>query len=207
MELDTSVSTGPVGFDFILCDNHITNATGSNLLLTWTRTDYALTTGWEGSVCDKNMCWLPTDFTKNFQLASGETAILKLQYAPNNLPGSALTKLTVAATGGSGWTTEAYYHASTDITGVTRVNAVKDIFIYPTPVRENMYVVFNQNLRPNRVEVFNVLGQKVKSFSVQLDRNATRIELQLNDLHKGTYFVRLYHDNGNSVITRQITKG
>jgi hypothetical protein len=50
------------------------------------------------------------------------------------------------------------------------------------------------------------LGQKVKTFPVQLDRSTSRVELQLSDLDKGMYFVRVYQDGNSSVITRQFTK-
>ena len=207
-DTETSNCAGAASEFEVSCENHIKNMAGFGDTMVWVRTLVSGPSAWDVAVCDENACYPPNIGTKWFIALNNETSLMKVVFRPNNTSGSGLVKVHVYAKSDSANSNNtAYYHFNT-ITSTSNytAQAVKDIFIYPTPVREIMNVVFNANLKPNRIDVFNVLGQKVKTFPVQLDRSTGRVELQLADLDKGMYFVRVYQDGSSSVITRQFTK-
>jgi hypothetical protein len=75
--------------------------------------------------------------------------------------------------------------------------------VYPNPSSG----VLNIRLQPEgdinqTVEVYNQLGQKVESFELSFTKEMPAVELQLNDLTDGIYFVRVY--DGNTVQTRKV---
>ena len=75
--------------------------------------------------------------------------------------------------------------------------------VYPNPTSG----LLNIRLQPERdifqtVEVYNQLGQKVESFELSFTKEMPAVELQLNDLTDGIYFVRVY--DGNTVQTRKV---
>jgi hypothetical protein len=188
------------------CDNYIRNNTGAYANLKWTRYEMGMPAGWQTTVCDKNNCYSAATSTKNFSLNQGDSGFIKVNFIPNNMAGSGLIKMNVSSLDNM-YSVDSYFFGSTTTgTAAPTVQEVKDILVYPTPVRENAYVVFNPSIRPDRLEVYNLLGQKVKSVPVQLERNSYRAEIQLSELDKGLYFLRVYQSNSNQVITRQFTK-
>jgi hypothetical protein len=75
--------------------------------------------------------------------------------------------------------------------------------VYPNPSNG----LLNIRLQPEgdinqTVEVYNQLGQKVESFELSFTKEMPAVELQLNDLNDGIYFVRVY--DGNTVQTRKV---
>jgi hypothetical protein len=75
--------------------------------------------------------------------------------------------------------------------------------VYPNPTSG----LLNIRLQPEgdinqTVEVYNHLGQKVESFELSFTKEMPAVELQLNDLTDGIYFVRVY--DGNTVQTRKV---
>lgn len=207
IESDTVVCSGDANFLFT-GDNHVNNGNLSDSAhLKWTRYELSMPTGWETTVCDPNNCYSVSTATKNFSLKPNFNGILKVNFIPNGVVGSGLVKLNVQSTDVAGTSLDAYFFATSTLgTATPTVQEVKDIILYPTPVRENVYVVFNPNMKPERLDVYNLLGQKVKSFPVQLERNSYKTELQLADLDKGLYFIRVYQQGSNLVLTKQFTK-
>lgn len=68
--------------------------------------------------------------------------------------------------------------------------------IYPNPVEEVIYITFSENVQ--RVEILNVLGQKVKPIE-----NVSKT-IDVSDLQSGIYFIQLFVDN--DVITKSFIK-
>lgn len=203
LEEDTSYASGSPNF-IIECDNSVQNLSANSVNLKWTRTELMMPSGWASQVCDKNNCYNPPVSIQSFVLAPNETGALKVKFVPNG-PGTSMVKLDVNATDNSGLNTTAYFVAMANSTGI-KTQEIRDLLMYPTPVRENMQVVFKPTMKPLRIDIFNVLGQKVKTFPVQLEPNNFRMELQLSDLDKGMYFLRLYQAGSTQVITKQFTK-
>lgn len=207
MTHDTSHCSGDPASLFT-CDNYVTNNTGAYSNMKWTRYAVDMPAGWETTVCDKNNCYSTTTDTKNFSLDNSQSGFVKVNFIPNGTPGVGVIRINVSSLDET-YSTDAYFVGTApESVGINNpeMQEVKDIFLYPTPVRENVYVVFNPGLRPDRIDIHNVLGQKVKTFPIALERNNYRTELPLSDLDKGLYFLRVYQNGTTQVYTKQFTK-
>ena len=80
-------------------------------------------------------------------------------------------------------------------TGFDAVNETeKEVMVYPNPVSEVLYI---QDLEPVKVQVFNTLGQKVKTFE-----NAT--EIDVSGWAEGVYLLRITVADG-MVFERKVS--
>ncbi len=204
-EEDTTYASGFYndGAD-IPCSNHIINNGSLTYNIKWSKTEY-LPSGWESSFCDKVNCWIPTVMTKTFNLNAGEEAIMKVLARTNNNPGIGMVNINVTSPDDDNLNLNAFYVVTAqEATGITKVQTLKDITLYPIPAREFITVLVNPNFKATRMEVYNVIGQRVKSDVFTTDKN-NRIDLNILDLDKGMYFVRVYSSN-NTVLTKQFTK-
>jgi hypothetical protein len=204
-EADTTYASGFYndGAD-IPCTNHLINNGSMTYTIKWTKTEF-LPTGWESSFCDKVNCWIPSVMTKTYPLNAGEQAIMKVLARTNNNPGIGMVKINVTSPDDDNLNLNAYYIVTAqEGTSISKVQSMKDVTIYPIPANEYITVLVNPNLRANRMEIYNVLGQRLKSELFTAEKN-NRIDLNIQDLDKGMYFVRVYNSN-NTVITRQFTK-
>lgn len=77
-------------------------------------------------------------------------------------------------------------------TGIGHNNMTKDVFIYPNPTSNTLYVV---NQKANTVEIYNLTGQVIATFNNQNVIN-------VSNLSQGTYFVKVITDS--KVITEKI---
>ncbi len=69
-----------------------------------------------------------------------------------------------------------------------------DIFVYPNPANEQLNIRSDEPL--DRVEIYSILGQKVKSISI----HGTKLSIDMSDLTQGTFFVNVYTRNLNQVF-------
>lgn len=76
------------------------------------------------------------------------------------------------------------------VTGIAPTVVNDNMEVYPNPVVNNMFLT-NIDNTPVSVDVMNMTGQVVKTFSV----NNSTATLSLDDLSTGSYFVRIYNDN------------
>ncbi len=72
--------------------------------------------------------------------------------------------------------------------------------LFPNPVQGELNVHFSTQTGTHNLELYNVLGQKVTTFSFPAETQKTKIDL--TDLAKGVYFVKV-EENGK-VVTQKI---
>jgi glycosidase len=72
----------------------------------------------------------------------------------------------------------------------------KQIIVYPNPVKN----VFSVSTEVEKVELFAVTGQKVKTFSNVSANN----ELNVQDLERGIYLVKLFYNDVNFVVQKMV---
>ena len=69
--------------------------------------------------------------------------------------------------GGSPYSGTAYYVATAELPNSTpTVKQLKDVFLYPTVVKRTPQLTLRPGMKSDRVEVYNVLGENVKTFSL-----------------------------------------
>ncbi len=84
------------------------------------------------------------------------------------------------------------YDVSTSV-DVKLSNAVK---LYPNPASKNFMISFEGiNIRANKAEIINVMGQKVAEQNI----SSTTTEMSLQNLQSGLYYVRIQSDKGTIV--------
>lgn len=72
----------------------------------------------------------------------------------------------------------------------------KQIIVYPNPVKN----VFSVSREVEKIELFAVTGQKVKTFSNVSANN----ELNVQDLERGIYLVKLFYNDVNFVVQKMV---
>ncbi len=77
-------------------------------------------------------------------------------------------------------------------TGIRTINAVQPNFnLYPNPVHNVLYIDNLENA--NRIEIFNITGQRVR---VIREVTGKKVTIQTGDLNSGFYVVSAFGDNG-----------
>ncbi|PZD77895.1 T9SS type A sorting domain-containing protein [Mesonia sp. K7] len=85
--------------------------------------------------------------------------------------------------------------------GIEGANSLINTSIYPTHVVSVLNVELPQSYSELTVEVYNVLGKRIKTYSYT---NIKRAELELNDLNAGMYLIKL--SSSESTITKRFIK-
>ncbi len=86
------------------------------------------------------------------------------------------------------------------VASVTKVTNLIDIKLFPNPVKNHLNIQFSADLGKVKGTIFNITGQKIKTFT-QIELNKT---LNISNLTKGLYFVRLETEKGS--ITHKFIK-
>ena len=74
----------------------------------------------------------------------------------------------------------------------TENNNLIDFGMYPNPTRGSFTINANESIK--NVQIFDVLGKSVKN--VEVSERATQLNIDVNDLSKGIYFVKTATDAG-----------
>jgi hypothetical protein len=74
-------------------------------------------------------------------------------------------------------------------TGIPAVE-LPQFSMYPNPVVNNLYLENIENA--NRVEIYNLVGQKVKEALI----SGNKLTVQTSDLTKGVYLISVINENG-----------
>ncbi len=82
---------------------------------------------------------------------------------------------------------------------LSEINETDKILIYPNPVRNILHIDFGSVITENvSFEIYNTLGQTVKRNNLEFNLN----EINVSDLNKGMYFLRLH--SANQIIDKKI---
>ena len=97
---------------------------------------------------------------------------------------------------GDGSNTSTFYFDDVQQTATlsTKENLLSQFKIFPNPTKDLLYVV-STSYKLTKIEIYNVVGKKLKSFSKNLDK------ININDLSHGMYLLKIYTEN-NSVMTK-----
>ena len=101
---------------------------------------------------------------------------------------------TLLASGGnfSSGTTNSFFN------GVLSVNKFsnEEINLYPNPASNSFTV--KSRIRPDNYEIFNALGQKIKTLKVNSNQD---LNINVENLKEGIYFIKLTRDNSSQVLS------
>ena len=87
----------------------------------------------------------------------------------------------------------------TNVLSVDDVESINSVKLFPNPTQGNITITNSRNLET--IEVYNVLGRLVKRIEIEQDN---RMDLDLSDLSKGLYLVKMSDINDNAKTQKLI---
>ncbi|MGE5356509.1 MAG: T9SS type A sorting domain-containing protein [Deltaproteobacteria bacterium] len=162
----------------------------------WKLTKPAFNPGWASQVCDLNgICyaWNVDKSSKVNKLPGNGTNQMSFQLNPNSIADSGVVLLSI-------YTDAAYTNLLdtlsiflniSQVTSSRLQNIDREISIYPNPASSYFQLSNNQNV--GRVEIFNMIGKKIKTFE------KSQSSYNIRDLRNGVYLLRLYDSKGQVI--------
>ncbi len=177
----------------------------------WKRYENVVANGWLGNqICVYGTCYLYAVDTGTILLQPGVTEEFSAHFGNNNLAGAGVQRVVFYEEDDSATTAKTVYFG-TNLTPYTSVvtpmsnsNVPSDIQIYPNPAKEFVVVKRPDLLNISRIEVYNMLGLKVVTQKADPDNTSNRVDLL--DLAKGVYMLRIFDNNNNVILTKSISK-
>lgn len=172
---------------------------------TWEVLEVNMPSTWLLQICDPFSCLtgsgavgFKSDFVMTNMMGSN-TGIFKFGFEPNGASGLGTAKVAIKSLK-TGFVDTIIAEASVWKVSVKEtVVKVKDFSFYPNPAKDELVLKYNskENIQ---VDIFNILGSKVKSINLFGGQTTVNIE----DLENGIYFIR-FKDDGKT-ISKTFTK-
>lgn len=167
----------------------------------WNIIEINMTSGWEYGMCDPFNCL--TNLTVGskgiFNLGKGKSGEFKGDFVPNAIGGTGRARAHVYAKNNPSNGDTVEFLITGWAVGLKENNAAREFSFYPNPVKDRLQIRFNSR-EPMTIEVYNVLGTKVKSIVHQ----GSESEINVSDLQNGIYFIR--YKNGNQTVSKPFSK-
>lgn len=196
--------------EFVLKTN-ITNLLPNRPVnLKWERYENSFANGWLGNqICVYGNCYFYTVDTGTIVIAANSTESFDAHFGNDSLPGAGFMRVRLYEPSDSANTERNLFFGATITNTVTSIapmsnTSANDIQIYPNPAKEYVIVKRPDITKVKRIEVYNMLGLKVISQDVDPDDVNSRIDLL--DLQKGVYMIRIFDKNNNVILTKSISK-
>ncbi|MFY0604617.1 MAG: spondin domain-containing protein [Flavobacteriaceae bacterium] len=88
------------------------------------------------------------------------------------------------------------------VLSVPTLDPFKNIKVYPNPSKGDIIMSNPANINLQRVEVYSILGARIKTFTSNLSSN--RINLDLNALKKGMYILKIISEDNKTKTQRLV---
>jgi PKD repeat protein len=86
-------------------------------------------------------------------------------------------------------------------TGVKENSVDPQIYLYPNPVSDFLNITFSEpNITYTSLKIYNTAGQQV--FEQPIDMNIKQFGINVGELTKGVYFIRLNTDNNQTIVKK-----
>jgi hypothetical protein len=170
---------------------------------TWRVLEYTLPTPWQFGFCDPANCtFVQSTTTSSFKLDTGAESLFKADPVfLEEVAGTGVVKIVISSTTIAGYEDTITFTVTALPLSVKKVNKHStQLKVFPNPAKDVIQVEMSSR-QPATIEVYNVLGAKVKTITHKGDDYA---KIDINDLPKGVYLLRI-NDNGQT-ITKQFQK-
>lgn len=181
-------------------------STTDTMEVRWDRTLNDYPSDWSGSqVCVGVTCYFFTVSEGDFTLLPGDSMQLDMSYVNDGLSGIAKTIVQLTVDRDNSADVVFYANLGNLTTGIEDANSNGvNVDIYPNPAKDYLLVKRGKNDDIERIEIYNMLGIKVLSQEAGIDGLTTRVDLM--DLSKGVYMVRVFDRDNNVLMTRAVSK-
>jgi hypothetical protein len=190
----------------------VTNNSDRDITVVWERIVNNTPSAWLGTgsqVCDINLCWVDTVNSRDFVLPANSSGNIDVHFTNNFEAGDATVQIRLYETGADSADSETIvvYKAFVDVYSSVwdKPNLERDNFrIYPNPVRDHLMFKKLPDVVASTVEIYNILGSKMSSH--HLSKNQHNLRIDMDDLPKGIYMVRVYDEEHKLVYSKSISK-
>lgn len=193
----------------------VTNSSSQMLQLRWSKKIESQPSGWQTFLYAKKPGYGPyasgqyaqSDEQANFRLKAGETIEFYLILKPNNKSGKGRIELSFSSVtqpnlslGSSVYDFNVVNREATQRTNAVTPSRRGTTRVYPNPAIDNFFVELPRGVGAGKVEVFNTLGRKLKTYSYPDPEKGYPI----NDLPEGIYLISIYDDRGEKIKTLRL---
>ncbi|MCH8904276.1 MAG: T9SS type A sorting domain-containing protein [Bacteroidetes bacterium] len=202
VQVDTVTAHATV--DYLKGTFRLYNQTGADLIMWWKRTSKTLPTGWTSAICDTNLCYPDFVDSASFSLLANEEAPLFIYFYPTGNSGVGNVVIKIYAQWDEANAETINLTGVGVLTGIDEKPKAVNVLVYPNPITDHVNIYCEPNLNVRKIEVYNIIGSKVRSLDYKISINANRFDLV--DLPAGRYFLK-FLDNKNKVVqTKTFTK-
>ena len=171
----------------------------------WEVIELNMPTTWTAQICDPFTCiegsgklGFKSSFSKGTAVGNN-TGFFSLDFFSNGNSGNGIMKVAIKSVK-TGFTDTITAEGKVWLVSVKEtVKQNKDFSFYPNPAKDELVLKYNSK-ENFQVEIFNILGSKVKTFSLYGGQTTVNIQ----DLESGIYFLR-FKDDGKT-ISKTFTK-
>jgi hypothetical protein len=156
----------------------------------WKLVKFNINSAWETQVCDNENCYpknrdiCPSGKPNNFN--AGETRNWSLHVYPNGRADTCSMMFYLYSDSGFNNKVDSLYftYEISQTSPTKNISYNRDITIYPNPTSD--YFQFNGKPNLGKVEVYNMIGKKIKTYE------KSQNNYSIKDLRNGIYLLRVY---------------
>jgi len=170
----------------------------------WEVIEANMPTTWAAQICDPFTCLegsgklgFKSSFIKG-NTSGSNSGFFTFDFFSNGNSGNGILKVQIKSVK-TGYTDTVTAEGKVWSVAVKEVKQNKDFSFYPNPAKDELVVKYFSK-ETFQVEIYNILGNKVKSFSL----NGGQANVNIEELSNGIYFVRFKDDE--KVISKTFTK-
>lgn len=209
---DTTLVTGVADINELVAYSRLYNNATDTIEVYWSRFNESLPVAWGNTtICDNNQCYLPpVGFSPQIvYIAPGAFSNFDVHFTPEDTPGEGTVVMRAWVIGDSAATVVSGFYKATaeEPSAVVQSKVNENISIYPNPAKDYILI---KNLPLNEistVEVFNIFGRKMLSFSQPpIVNESVAHKFDLTALAKGIYMIRVFDGDMNVIYTKSLSK-
>jgi len=209
LSVDTVKVTGYSDVTEFIAHATIHNTSSDSVEVKWIRFINNLPENWLSAVCDGDRCYLAHVSSAVFRMKSDSVDNFDVHFYPNDVSGDAIVQLRAWVVGDS---------ANTVVVGTFKGTAVErpvsiasrqereKIMLYPNPARDYILIKNLPQREISTIEVYNIFGRRMLSFSQAPDNNDAVQRFDINTLSKGIYMIRIFDSAMNVIHTESLSK-
>jgi len=200
VETDT-IFTAIIEEPDLVAHNTFTNQIPQLKTFRWVREEIDITEGWSTTICDKNLCYVPSVKTAEVELGPGASSILDLHLYTNSIyDGYAFIQVKIEdVVDSTNYAYTYYLYDSSLPVSVNELNSM-EFDIYPNPTDGLLYIE-NSKKPIAAIKVFDVAGAELLYLPF-----GQKKWIEFFHLKSGNYFVQLIDNSKDILETKMIIK-
>lgn len=197
VETDT-IFTAIIEEPDIVSHNSFTNQIPQLKTFRWIKNVVDITPGWLSTVCDKNLCYVPSVDTAELELGPGASSIIDLHLYTNSIyEGYAFIEVKIEDLTDTNNSAYMYFIYDSAITPVNEPYSMQ-FDIYPNPSK-GLFYIEDSNQPISSVAIFDMNGKQL----LQLPFGQKKW-IELFHLESGNYLMQLSNRNQEILGTKKI---